>query len=174
MRFLILLFFSLISFSSYSQVDSVLSHIEGPIGILPIRKVNLDLVTRVLSSRGRSDDFETRVSRELVRLNAKGYRTDVTNIIVDTKLVGNKLVTRSSCDIVLSKDGRTYVVFQTRGAIGKGFKKKHDTQIQGLESWLSFYFRGFCKRVSTTTITFPLSGGKCSYKQSFFVVARGF
>lgn len=164
-----------ISFIAKGQVDStILSHVEGPIGIQPLRKPDLDLVHGILSSHRLKDDFETRVSKELVRLNSIGYKTDVKNIKVSTFIKGNKIITISSCDIVKSSDGRSYVVFTTRGSIGNGWKKRHDRQIQGLEQWLSFYYRGFCKKVETLVVGFKLRGGKIFYKQSFFVVARGY
>jgi hypothetical protein len=169
------IFFLLISQSIYSQDSTrILSHVIGPVGVQSLKRPDLDLVHGVLSSNRLTDDFEKRVTDELNRLNMKGHRTDVENIYVRTYVSGNKIITESSCDIVESRDGRSYVVFTTRGSIGRGYKKRHDKQIQGLESWLSFYYRGYCKKVKTILVTFKLRGGVISYKQSFFVVARGY
>ena len=169
------IFFLLVSQSVFSQDSTViLNHVVGPLGIQSIKRPNLDLVHGVLSSRRLTDDFEKRVTEELHRLNMKGYRTDVDNIYVRTYVKGNKIITESSCDIIESKDGRSYVVFTTRGSIGRGYKQRHDKQIQGLESWLSFYYRGYCKKIKTILVNFKLRGGVINYKQSFFVVARGY
>lgn len=169
------IFFLLISQSIYSQDSTrILSHVVGPIGVQSLKKPDLDLVHGVLSSKRLTDDFEKRVTDELNKLNMKGYRTDVENIYVRTYISNNKIITESSCDIVESKDGRSYVVFTTRGSIGRGYKKRHDNQIQGLESWLSFYYRGYCKKIKTILVNFKLRGDVISYKQSFFVVARGY
>lgn len=171
----ILFFFLFVNFNLFSQdTTKVLSKVIGPIGVQSIKKPNLDLVHGILSSKRLTDDFEKRVTEELNRLNLKGFRTDVNNIQVKTYIKGDKIITESSCDIVESNDGRSYVVFTTRGSIGKGFNQRHDKQIQGLESWLSFYYRGFCKKIKTMVVMFPLRGGKIYYKQSFFVVARGY
>jgi len=160
---------------TFGQIDSsIISHIEGPIGIQPLVKPDLDLVHGVLSSHRLKDDFEARVNNELNRLNKLGYKVDVNNIQVKTFIEGNKIITKSSCDIVKSNDGRPYVIFTTRGSIGKDYVKRHDNQVFGLEKWLSFYYRGYCKKLKTVVVTFALRGGKVSYKQSFFVVARGF
>jgi hypothetical protein len=168
-------FFFIISSISWAQTDStVLSHVEGPIGIQPLRNPDLDLVHGILSSHRLKDDFEKRVSDELNRLNILGYKTDVENIKVKTYVSKNKIYTISSCDIVKSKDGRSYVVFTTRGSIGKGYSKRHDRQVNGLEPWLQFYYRGYCKKVKTMVVGFKFRGGRIYYKQSFFVVARGF
>lgn len=167
--------FFIVSSVVVAQTDStVLSHVEGPIGVQPLKRPDLDLVHGVLSSHRLKDDFESRVTKELSRLNSLGYKTDIENIKVNTYIDKNKIYTISSCDIVRSKDGRSYVVFTTRGSIGKGYSKRHDRQVNGLETWLQFYYRGYCKKVKTMVVGFKLRGGKIYYKQSFFLVARGF
>lgn len=159
--------------STYSsQVQSkVLSKIRGPVGIQSIINPDLDLVHGILGSKRLDDDFEKRVSDELVRLNSQGFKTDVDNIQIKTYIKDGKIITESSCDIVESKDGNSYDIFTTRGSIGDNYDLRHDNQIKGLQNRLETLYGGKSKIIKTFTISFDLNGTKISYKQSFFVAS---
>ena len=158
--------------TTISQTQSnTLSTIKGPIGMQLISDLDLDLVHGVLGSKRLNDDFERRVSDELKRLNQLGYKTDVSNIRINTYVMNDKIITESSCDIIESKDGNSYNIFTTRGSIGDGFEERHDKQVVGLADRLSNHFGGPAKGVKTVTINFPLNGQNISYKQSFFVAS---
>ena len=150
----------------------ILSTVSGPVGIQSVKNPDLDLVHGVLGSKRLDDDFESRVSKELKRLNDKGYKTDVSNIRVNTYIKDGKIITESSCDIIESKDGNSYSVFTTRGSIGKDFEERHDSQVKGLESKLSNHFHGQVKKIKTILVSFKLDDKTISYKQSFFVTSK--
>lgn len=156
-----------------SQVQSkVLSKIRGPVGIQSVINPDLDLVHGILGSKRLDDDFEKRVSDELVRLNSQGFKTDVDNIQIKTYIKDGKIITESSCDIVESKDGNSYDIFTTRGSIGDNYDLRHDNQIKGLQNRLESLYGGKSKIIKTFTISFDLNGTKISYKQSFFVCSK--
>jgi hypothetical protein len=150
---------------------TVLSKVKGPVGVENINNPDLDLVHGILGSKRLDDDFEQRVSDELIRLNKLGYKTDVTNIEVKTYVKDGKIITESSCDIVESQNGVSYNIFTTRGSIGYSFEERHDKQIDGLESRLESHYKGDAKKIKTIVISFKIGDETISYKQSFFVAS---
>lgn len=150
---------------------TVLSKVKGPVGVENINNPDLDLVHGILGSKRLDDDFEQKVSDELIRLNKLGYKTDVTNIEVKTYVKDGKIITESSCDIVESQNGTSYNIFTTRGSIGYSFEERHDKQIDGLESRLESHYKGDAKKIKTIVISFKIGHETISYKQSFFVAS---
>ena len=138
----------------------------------PISNPDLDLVHGALGSKRLTDDFEQRVQDELSKQAGQGHKPDVTNLLVNTFIEGNQIVTEASCDIIESQDGIAYTHFTTRGSIGGDYDRRHDEQINGLVDRLENYYGGIAKQVGKTfTITFQVNGQTISYKQSFFVVS---
>jgi hypothetical protein len=138
----------------------------------PISNPDLDLVHGALGSKRLTDDFEQRVQDELSKQAAQGHNPDVTNLLVNTFIEGNQIVTEASCDIIESQDGIGYTHFTTRGSIGGDYDRRHDGQVTGLVDRLESHYGGIAKQVGKTfTITFQVNGQTISYKQSFFVVS---
>jgi hypothetical protein len=138
----------------------------------PISNPDLDLVHGALGSKRLTDDFEQRVQNELTKQASQGHNPDVTNLLVNTFIQGNQIITEASCDIIESKDGIAYTHFTTRGSIGGDYDTRHDGQVTGLIDRLENHYGGVAKKVGKTfTITFQVNGQTISYKQSFFVVS---
>lgn len=156
-----------------TEQKKVLARVVGPIGKQPLSNPDLDMVHGILGSRRIQDDFSERVSQLLKDFNNRGYKTDVSNIKIDTYVRGNEIITESSCNIVESTDGNSYNELTTRGSIGDDFDVRHDNQIDGLVDRLKQYYGGNAKQVGQPfVITFKVGGTDISYKQSFFVASK--
>ena len=162
------------------QQKQILSIVKGPIIKVPIQTpLNQTDFDMVHAFSGRlNDDFETRVSNELKRLNQMGELTDVTDIQITTYQQGNSIITESKCNIIRSTNGISYNHFTTRGSIGHNFAKRHDEQFLKDKSGLTLLERlenlygGEAKIISTDTITFKVNSYEISYKQSFIVASE--
>lgn len=151
------------------QNNVVLAHVSGPQGKESVQNPDLDMVHGVLGSKRLTDDFERRVTAELMHQYKLGNNAMVSNLRITTKVIGAYIVTDSNCDIILSSDGNAYTIFTTRGSIGSNYSERHDQQVSGLVERLEGVYGGEVQVLGPYTIGFDLNGQHVSYKQSFFM-----
>jgi hypothetical protein len=130
----------------------------------------VDYIQGSLGSTKMSNDFSDKIQAELFKQYNQGKKPDVTNIQVKTEVVGDKIVTKASCDIVESKNGIAYVHFKGVGAIGTNYQSRHKQLVNDEISNLKAFYSGDVKQVGKTfSVKINVKGKNIEYLQSFFV-----